>query len=501
MQQKPETPAKSNLQDTEPSVNSTPLGQCIKISSCDINIPETSDLDASVECSQVNTPNLSDSQTSTDLDSPLSHTLLQEKLSKSLDFTTNEMLEVLEIKTEVERLTLELASTHNQFEEVSIENNRLKRMTEKLQREVETLKRQCLSTNTAATLRCVKNKRHSLYANSLPTPSTPGGTNSCPNDCTTEIQQLNQLIKRLEDELSVYRGKISQLIIHVESLVQGLRHSEETAQYTANITTPLRYFYEQSSGPNHATPGRKIQPSLLQSRLCVISNHSNHMVKLLKQELSNASTCIYLTPGAGTHELFSGLQHKLQDFTLSDFCVIYIGDKDFKTSTNYHTLVELIQEQLSQVQNTNIIICLPTFKISEYSNLFTKRVETFNNLLYQTNLTNEFCHILDSNLHLSYERDMFSKFGNVNRLGFRTIFNDLIHLLNALSCDLNLSQINKNIRDTTLPDDPTETQFFRSNQELHRSYSLYAFKMSKKGYKNDRFNGPITNYEHNEYEL
>lgn len=59
-------------------------------------------------------------------------------------------------------------------------------------------------------------------------------------------------------------------------------------------------------------------------------------------------------------------------------------------------------------------------------------METFNNLLYANNLTYRYSYILDSNRNLSYDSDMFTKLGNVNRLGFITIFNDLIVLLNAI---------------------------------------------------------------------
>jgi hypothetical protein len=98
-------------------------------------------------------------------------------------------------------------------------------------------------------------------------------------------------------------------------------------------------------------------------------------------------------------------------------------------------LAYFIQKQLSSVQHTNIVICSPTFKINEYSSLFNQRVEIFNNLLHKHNLKNEYHYILDCNLNLSYDMEMFSWRGNVNKNGFMTIFNDLMTFLNSFPTD------------------------------------------------------------------
>lgn len=143
------------------------------------------------------------------------------------------------------------------------------------------------------------------------------------------------MLRNIEREI-VTLGK------QMESLGQSL-------QMTDNKCTPITTAVK----PMSASPTRaihqisdsltKVTPTLLCSKLCVISNHSNHMLKLIKRDFTSGNTCLYLTPGAGTRELFAGLPDKLQDFSLNDFCIIYIGDKDFKLLQTIITLLNTLK--------------------------------------------------------------------------------------------------------------------------------------------------------------
>lgn len=85
---------------------------------------------------------------------------------------------------------------------------------------------------------------------------------------------------------------------------------------------------------------------------------------------------------------------------MDDFCVILIGENDFYKTDNYVNIIVKLRETLQKVQNTNIIICVPTFKLSNYSILFNWRIETFNNLLYLDLQTYNYATVFDSNLDL-----------------------------------------------------------------------------------------------------
>lgn len=59
--------------------------------------------------------------------------------------------------------------------------------------------------------------------------------------------------------------------------------------------------------------------------------------------------------------------------------------------------------------------------------MYNWRVEKFNNLLYHDNLNYEYSFLLDSNLDLSFDYDMFYRTtGVVNNYGIRKIFQGII---------------------------------------------------------------------------
>lgn len=122
----------------------------------------------------------------------------------------------------------------------------------------------------------------------------------------------------------------------------------------------------------------------------------------------------------------SGIELKLQNFTMDDFCIILIGEADFNSTNDSISLVLAIRESLQKVQHTNVILCVPTFKCKSYANMYNWRIENFNNLLYLDIITHEHCYSHDSNKHLTYDHSMFSKItGAINNLGMYTIFKDI----------------------------------------------------------------------------
>lgn len=167
------------------------------------------------------------------------------------------------------------------------------------------------------------------------------------------------------------------------------------------------------------------------AKICIISsiNH-NSKSKILRKQFEDMHMCHYRMPGGNINQLLSGLETKLDTFTGTDYCIIMLGEFDFCTSKNYTLLVKEIRHKLLSVQHTNVIICVPTFKYSAEVNIFNRRLELFNKILYNDNLKYQYCYILDSNKNISYSFDMFSRLtGRINNHAFEIIVSDLSRLM------------------------------------------------------------------------
>lgn len=226
---------------------------------------------------------------------------------------------------------------------------------------------------------------------------------------------------------------------------------------SANITEDIQILNSEKTLKEQNTP---TQPPLKKFHI-LSSNTKNKVLKLAKKTFQDEfQICHYLTPHKGILDMMGTLNEKLKTFTIDDYCVIMMGEKDFETSLNYHKLVKNIREKLIDVRNTNIVICLPTFKCGKYCDLYNRRIETFNRQLYFDVQNYENVYLLDSNLHLSYDYRMFSgPQGTINNQGIKIVMNDLQSLVmtiqsyNNVFMDHDIQSVNFAI--------PTETTFFR----------------------------------------
>lgn len=168
------------------------------------------------------------------------------------------------------------------------------------------------------------------------------------------------------------------------------------------------------------------------TKICLVSSNTrNKLLVTTQRTFPHTEICHYLIPNGGILQLLSGIENRLNDYTLNDFCVIFIGESDFEHTNDYPKLIEYIRQELQKVQHTNIIVCLPTFKCRVSGiTLFTKRIEAFNNLIYLDNITHAYAYLLDSNKNLQYNYTMFSKHsGRLNNYGLLTIFTELKELV------------------------------------------------------------------------
>ncbi|KAJ2937259.1 hypothetical protein O0L34_g19476 [Tuta absoluta] len=167
-------------------------------------------------------------------------------------------------------------------------------------------------------------------------------------------------------------------------------------------------------------------------KICVLSaDHTNKVSSATKNAfLGEYDFCHYNRTNCGTRQLLTGLDSKLKNFTMADYCIVFVSENDFLTTQNYSDLVMFIKENLEVLKNTNIIICSPTYRHGKFMNIYNSRVEAFNNLLCRDIETHKYAYLVDSNNNLEYEFSMFhSDTGIVNRLGMRTLFNDVVYAI------------------------------------------------------------------------
>lgn len=167
------------------------------------------------------------------------------------------------------------------------------------------------------------------------------------------------------------------------------------------------------------------------SRICMLStDKKNKMLTITDSLTKDYELCHYLTPDVGVRRLLNNIYSKISDYTMKDYCIIFIGEEDFRKSQNYASLVSFIKNAVQSITHTNVILCVPIFNCSNYANIYNKRVEVFNDILSSDETIYEYVYLLDSNLHLTYDTKMFNKYsGHVNKLGMKVILQELNTLI------------------------------------------------------------------------
>lgn len=189
------------------------------------------------------------------------------------------------------------------------------------------------------------------------------------------------------------------------------------------------------------------------SKICVISsNKVNTILSISQNTFPCHNVCHYISTNCGVKQLLINLKHKLLNYNKNDYCLIFVGEKDFEHTVNYYELVISIREMLMSINYTNIILCLPTFKFNGHSNIYNSRIESFNNLLFSDICTYNYAMLYDSNLNLDYCDTMFYKHsGVINNHGMRQIFSDLKYHIDKQNLSTKLLPIKPNPRKGTIP--------------------------------------------------
>lgn len=230
-------------------------------------------------------------------------------------------------------------------------------------------------------------------------------------------------------------------------------------------TTEARTGHSLSGTTSGTATETNPPPPILKHNICILSGEtSNRLYKISQRtDLSNFNLCHYRMPKCGLKHILINIDKKVENFTHNDYCVIYIGEEDFRTTYNYIELVTFIRSKLQNLTHTNFIICLPTFKytMEDKNIMFNNRVDMFNNLIYIDVETHKYAYILDSNLNLPYTYDSYNqRYGSLNNKGLSIILFDLQNLILYLNSTIVLTEVDEAPTNDASVNTKLDSQFF-----------------------------------------
>lgn len=357
-----------------------------------------------------------------------------DNIPQALNCTTNSLPDISEdedvyqiniLKEEIASLASQLKSAHEEIELLSIENSNLKKSNEDYK------------------------KKNDIYKNIVNSP----GKNK--NKINTPLKKSKKNLKSTESQTINISEKDHSLCSNLNKTIID----NNTEKCVTNI--------------NRNTQGKTRQTTKYRSKtqkICLISSETSNRLYTMTETASSIKyeTCHYRKPKCGLRQLLDGIEGKVKGFTYSDYCIIFIGEEDFRATHNYIELVMFIRKTLLNINHTNFIICLPTFKYMKNANImFNSRIETFNNLLYLDVNSFKYAHILDSNLNLPYDHGTYNKHdGSLNKHGSMIIVSDLLDLihdlgnLNTLHQEVDSSPENQSQNGIPKEPEQTNSQFF-----------------------------------------
>lgn len=317
--------------------------------------------------------------------------------------------EITQLQNKIKELTLGLEAAHAEVESLNLENTQLKSTIDELTKKKNIYKKittDIVSDNSTSPITNKKRRNKTNTINNSPqiTPKTPKIRTNC-------------LPTQIADKSTQYDDT------HIITNLQG----DKNRFLKKNKTT---------------------------KKLCIISNNKrNKLSNLIEDTFYMYDYCHYLYPGGDIQQMLQGIDNKVKNFNKNDYCVIMMGELDFIRTGNYHDIIFLIREAIGKINNTNVIICLPTYRCGYYTTIYNTRIETFNNLLYLDNLTHEYAYLLDSNAELTCGYQMFSaQQGHINGTGIKNIFTNLQRTIIEIDTDNKTTTFNSSTSEIKHPD-------------------------------------------------
>ncbi|KAG7305369.1 hypothetical protein JYU34_009432 [Plutella xylostella] len=353
-----------------------------------------------------------------------------ENSNLSLNGTTNSMPlisddeddQIKTLKDQIESLTIELRTAHEEISTLNLENTELKGNIEKLKKDNDIMKKVTNSLKSDITTpnkRKINNTEGSLKKSNSSTVSKKKGKKksdnmSSPMSCGDPLETpRDSHLKKLD----------AQTQTSISSPIPAKTNPESERSLKAH----------KHAKSTTGQPPKSIKQDNKKKVLIISANKTNNILQIGEEKLGpNYKICHNLNTNAGIRELFKDLAENTKNLTRKDVCIVMIGEEDFKKTSDYFELVLLIRNATRHIENTNILICMPTYKYNGYKTMYNWRVETFNNLLYLDVSTHEHVFLMDSNENIKYSFDMFSQQGCVNNVGMNVVFDDIVHSLNKI---------------------------------------------------------------------
>lgn len=348
--------------------------------------------------------------------------IVNETATSLPEMSDDEDDEIKKLKEQVFNLTLELQSAHSEIESLSTENSNLKKLNENLTKKNDLFKK---VTSSPA--------KFNVSSKKINTTNNYG----CNKHTQTETFQT-------EPNSKVTSSKQAKKELPTPKPHKSMGTPNKGCDTQNNHT-------QKQQKPNKPQPTPTIEQSKLSNqqdtrserKICILStNNKNKILTIAEKTFPNYKVCHYLSNGCDTMKLIDNIDLKLKNYTMDDYCLIFIGEEDFRQTNNYIDLTIAIRQTLSTINHTNVIICAPTFRLNDYSNMYNGRIETFSSLLYLDACTHHYAYLFDSNYYLSYDYKMFwKKHGIVNNYGMSNIFVNLGLMIKEFDmCDvINLS--------------------------------------------------------------
>lgn len=336
-------------------------------------------------------------------------------------------------KTTILSLQQHLEIAENEISKQLSENYDLKKKVAKCEQKISTLLSLCASTpayNKSVNIsQSNKNKSKNSYNKTkIGIHNTIGKNFSNASLQELHTKQSPHYVEQdysdlqLHEDIATLQEKIVTLQLELASAMK------EIEKLTLEIKI-WKSFAEKEPSTEHGLKSK----TQVNAKICIISSTSRDILLMSQRYFENSNFIHYKKSNGGIIQLLENLESKLYNYTLNDYCIIFIGKSDFESTIDYGKMVSYIKTTLKQIRHTNIILCLPCFNCNNQSTLFNKRIEAFNRQLCRDNTEHEYAYILDSNKNLKYDYTMFSKIsGTINRHGTSTIFYDLSQLVASI---------------------------------------------------------------------
>lgn len=355
----------------------------------------------------------------TNLSSTSEKSLLDATMMSLPDSSLHDHTDVINNLSErVKTLTVELQSAHQEIENLNSENFRLKTDLQNMLKTVNTYKKVCStperrSPKTPVSVRKIK----TVSNNELRTQNN--------NIKTSSLQSPRDCVQRL----TTMHNKETQTVCY--SHTQTVNKPNKESRSLLNKKSS----YSELADNKEAKRKQK-------KKLCILSSSKSKWSLSLTEDVFSDyfNFCNYVYQNGTIKEVLGNIKSKLKDFTLNDYCIIFIGENDIKAERNQIDVITTIRESLKNVTHTNKIICLPTYIAG--APIYNFKVDMFNNLLYLDIQNHDYAYMFDSNRDLSMEM-LSQTTGKINKAGMKHIYDCIME--NIIVDWSTVDEIDKNV--------------------------------------------------------